>query len=51
MTRADAKTFWKFLLEDAEVMRLLTKREVDALFDLETHFHEVDHTFQKVGIR
>ena len=50
-TWADAKTFLELLQEDPEVMQLLTKREVDALFDLETHFREVDHTFRKVGIR
>ena len=50
-TWADAKTFKEFLLEDAEVMKLLTKREVEALFDLDVHMREVDNIFEKVGIR
>jgi adenylosuccinate lyase len=50
-TRAGAKAFRDFLLLDADVMRLLTQREVDALFDPDVHFREVDNIFEKVGIR
>jgi len=50
-TWASAKTFQEFLLQDADVMRHLTRREVEALFDLKLHFREVDNTFRKVGIR
>jgi len=49
--RADAKTFKELLFEDAEVMKSLTKREVESLFDLEVHIREVDNTFRKVGIK
>ncbi len=50
-TWADSKTFREFLLEDAEVMRHLTEREVEDLFDLDIHLRQVDKTFKKVGIR
>ena len=50
-TWADAKTFKDFLLEDAEVTRLLTAREVEDLFDLEIHLRHVNDTFKKVGIK
>ena len=50
-TWANAKTFKEFILEDAAVMKLLTKREVDDLFDLEVHLRQVDATFKKVGIK
>ena len=49
-TWAGAKTFKEFLLADAEVMKALTRREVEALFDLNVHFREVDNIFKKVGI-
>ena len=39
-TRADVKTFREFLLKDAEVMKTLTKREVNALFDLGIHLRQ-----------
>ena len=48
---ADAKTFREFLLEDGAVMKVLTRREVDGLFDLAVHLRQVDNTFKKVGIR
>ena len=51
LTWADAKTFREFLLEDAAVMNVLTRREVDDLFDLAVHMREVDNTFRKVGIK
>jgi adenylosuccinate lyase len=50
-TWADSKTFKAFLLEDAEVMRKLTRREVEDLFDLKVHMREVDNTFKRVGIK
>jgi adenylosuccinate lyase len=50
-TWAGAKTFREFLLADIEVMKVLTRREVDALFDLNVHFREVNNIFKKVGIR
>jgi adenylosuccinate lyase len=49
-TWADAKTFKEFLIEDAEVMIFLTRREVNALFDLDVHLRQVDNTFRKVGL-
>lgn len=48
---ADTKTFQEFLLADADVMRHLTARELEKLFDLNKHFKEVNNTFRKVGIR
>ena len=45
------KPFRKFLLLDTDVMRHLTRREVEALFDLGVHLREVDNTFKRVGIR
>ena len=51
MAWTDAKTFREFLLEDAAVMKVLTRREVDDLFDLTVHIREVDNTFRKVGIK
>ncbi len=50
-TWADAKTFKEFLLEDAEVLRHLTRREVEDLFDLDIHLRQVNNTFRKLGIR
>ena len=50
-TWADSKTFKEFLLEDAEVMRYITKREVEDLFDLDAHLRHVGETFKKVGIK
>jgi adenylosuccinate lyase len=50
-TWASAGTFRDFLLADAEVMKKLTRREVEAMFDLDVHLREVDNTFRKVGIR
>ena len=50
-TWADSKTFKEFLLRDAEVMKHLTRREVEDLFDLQMHLRQVDSTFKKVGIK
>ena len=45
------KNFQEFLLADAEVLRHLTPREVEGLFDVTIHLREVNNTFKKVGIR
>jgi adenylosuccinate lyase len=50
-TWAGARPFKEFLLTDVEVMKALSRREVEALFDLNAHFREVDNIFKKVGIR
>jgi adenylosuccinate lyase len=50
-TWADSKTFKEHLLQDADVLRHLKRREVEGLFDLSRHFREIKRTFQKVGIR
>jgi adenylosuccinate lyase len=50
-TWADAKTFKEFLLEDAELLKHLTRREVEGLFDLDVHLRQVHNTFKKVGIK
>jgi len=50
-TWADSKTFKEFLLEDADVLRHLTRREVEELFDLSRHFREIANIFKKVGLR
>jgi adenylosuccinate lyase len=50
-TWVDLKTFKEYLLQDADVLRHLTRREVEDLFDLSRHFREINRTFQKVGIR
>jgi adenylosuccinate lyase len=49
--RAGTKNFREFLLLDADVMRHLTRREVEKLFDLDVHLREVDNIFKKVGIQ
>jgi adenylosuccinate lyase len=46
-----AKTFREFLLEDAAVMKVLTRREVDSLFDIAVHLRQVDRLFKRVGIK
>jgi adenylosuccinate lyase len=50
-TWAGTRTFQEFLLADVEVMKVLTRRDVEALFDLDVHFREVDKIFKKVGIQ
>jgi adenylosuccinate lyase len=50
-TWAGAKSFREFLLQDADVMGHLTRREVEKLFDLDVHLREVDNIFKKVGIK
>jgi adenylosuccinate lyase len=50
-TRADARTFKDLLLDDAELMRHLTRREVENLFDLAVHLRHVDRAFRRVGLK
>ena len=50
-TWADTGTFKDFLIDDAEVMKTLTRREVEALFNLKAHLRQVAATFRKVGIQ
>ena len=50
-TWTNTKRFREFLLEDAEVMRTLTRRELEALFSLDVHLQQIDNTFKKVGIK
>ncbi len=45
------KSFKDFLLEDAEVLANLSRREVEDLFDISVHMREVNNTFKKVGIK
>jgi adenylosuccinate lyase len=47
----NSKTFKEFLLEDSEVMKKLTRREVEDLFDLDTHLRHVDAMFRRLGIK
>ena len=32
-------------------MKMLTRREIEALFNLDVHLRQVDNTFKKVGIQ
>ena len=50
-TWANTKTFKEVLVGDAEVMKVLSRREIDALFDLKVHLRQVAATFRKVGIQ
>lgn len=50
-TWAGATTFKEQLLHDAGVSKVLSRREIEGLFDLKTHLREVNHIFQKVGIQ
>lgn len=50
-TWAGVKTFQETLLEDAEVLKKLTKQEIEALFNLDVQLRQVDTIFKKVGIR
>jgi len=49
-TWASPKTFKEFLVADPEVVKVLSRREVEALFDLKSHLRQVSATFRKVGI-
>src|ERR1022692_2595320 len=49
-TWAGTGTFKDSLLKDAEVLRHLTKREIEAAFDLNIHLRQVEAIFKKVGI-
>ncbi|HXI84648.1 MAG TPA: adenylosuccinate lyase [Verrucomicrobiae bacterium] len=50
-TWAGPGTFKDSLLKDAEVLKHLTRREIEAAFDLKIHLHQVDAVFKKVGIK
>ena len=50
-TWAGAKTFKESLLADTEVLRHLTRREIEGAFNLNAHLRQVDATFKKVGIK
>jgi adenylosuccinate lyase len=50
-TWSNSRTFKEFLLEDSAVMKVLTRREVEDLFDLTVHLRHVDAIFKKVGIK
>src|ERR1017187_2576435 len=50
-TWASAKTFKESLLADAEVLKHLTKREIEAAFNLDSHLRQVEAIFKKVGIK
>ena len=45
------KSFQDLLLADAELLKLVSAREIKELFDPSIHFREVNNTFIKVGIR
>ena len=40
----------KLLSEDPDVAKALTAEDLDALFDLDAHFRDVDRTFKAVGL-
>lgn len=42
--------FMDYLLEDAELLSILSAEEIKECFDLEYHFKHVDDTFKKLGI-
>ena len=50
-TWANTRTFKEVLVGDAEVMKILSRREVEALFSLDVHLRQINNTFQKVGIK
>src|SRR5437016_10851686 len=50
-TWAGFATFKDSLLKDAEVLKHLTKREIESAFDLDIHLRQVDAIFKKVGIK
>jgi adenylosuccinate lyase len=45
-----ATPFKELLLQDKEVMKHLSREELDRLFDLQAHFRDVDRTFKGVGL-
>jgi adenylosuccinate lyase len=47
----EKKSFQQLLRADTEVMKTLTRREIEGLFSLDSHFRQVSNTFKKVGIR
>ena len=47
----EKQAFQQLLQADAEVMKILTRREIEGLFSLDGHFRQVNSIFKKVGIR
>ncbi len=43
--------FKALLMADAEVSGALKKRDLDKLFDVKTHFRNIDRTFRKLGLQ
>ena len=50
-TWAGPGTFKDSLLKDPEVLKHLTRREIEAAFNLNIHLRQVDAIFKKVGIK
>jgi adenylosuccinate lyase len=50
-TWAGVETFKETLLEDTEVLKKLTKPEIETLFNLDVPLHQVDNIFKKVRIK
>jgi adenylosuccinate lyase len=50
-TWANTKIFKEVLVGDAQVMKVLTRGEIEALFDLKVYLRQVAATFRKVGIQ
>ena len=48
---AEAKDFKSLLLEDPDVMRVLTPDDVDRAFDLDEQFRHVDEIFERVFVK
>lgn len=42
--------FRTLIQSDAELMKKLTKKDLDSVFDLNVHFKDVDRTFKAVGL-
>ena len=49
-TWASPKAFKEFLIADPEVTKILSRREVETLFDLKSHLRQVAAIFRRVGI-
>lgn len=57
MVQRNAMNCWEsgeplrdLLSEDAEVMKALSEQDLDELFNLDTHFRDIDRTFEAVGL-
>jgi adenylosuccinate lyase len=49
-TWKSGKMFKQMLMEDAEVMRLLSRQDLEKLFDLSVYTRRVDEIFRRVGL-